>query len=95
MLTSDDRQWYLELIAQCEALPHDEEAQALREGLLKTLEPPAPPDAIAEHTEQLISDYAWALLSEDQAAIREAVKNMRLWLATVFAGELNSSGRPS
>lgn len=94
-MTPETRARYLDLIAQCEALPDDEEAQALREGLLKSLEPPPPPDPIADRTNELIAAYAWALIAKDEAAIRLAVKNMRQWITSVFAGDLNASDSPN
>jgi hypothetical protein len=92
-MTPETRARYLDLIAQCEALPDDEEAQALREGLLKSLEPPPPPDP--DRTNELMVAYAWALIDKDEDAIRLAVKNMRVWLAAVFAGDLNTSSTPN
>jgi cyanate lyase len=90
-MSPETRARYLELIAECDALPDDEDAQALREGLLKSLEPPAPPDPIAERTNELLAVYFWALVDKDEEAIRVAVKNMRQWLMAVFAGDLNTS----
>lgn len=94
-MTPETRARYLDLIAQCEALPDDEEAQALREGLLKSLEPPPPPDPIADRTNELMVAYAWALIDKDEAAISVAVRNMRQWLAAVFAGDLNTTDTPN
>jgi hypothetical protein len=70
---------YLDLIAQCEALPDDEEAQALREGLLKSLEPPPPPDPIADRNNELMAAYAWTVIEEDAVAIHVAVANIQQW----------------
>ena len=82
-----DRKAELErILAECDALPDDPEAQAVACGLRKSLYgPPAKPDTpLAARMRELVQAYALAMIDEDLPRQRELTKIIRMAIASAF-----------
>lgn len=86
-----DRQADLErLLAECDALPDDPEAQAIARALRKsaTAEPDTP---FAARMRGLISDYAFAIHEGDHRRQCETAKAIRLAIASALVPSSDAS----
>ena len=83
-----DRKAELEsILAQCDALPDDPEAQAVACGLRKSLYGPplAPLTPFSEKMHELMSEYCIAMAEEDLVRQRELTHAIRLMLLSAFS----------
>lgn len=79
-----DRQAELaRLIAECDAVPDDPQAQAIGRALRKSAN--AEPDTpFASRMRGLLSDYGRAIMFDDQEGIRRTAKAIRLAIASAL-----------
>ena len=83
-----DRKAELEsILAQCDALPHDLEAQAAARMLRKFFYgPPAKPRTpFADRMHSLMSEYCIAMAEDDLVRQRELTQAIRLMLLSAFS----------
>ena len=83
-----DRKAELErILAECDALPDDPEAQAAGRMLRKFVygPPPPPRTPFADRMRELTQEYALALVDEDLSRQRELTKIMRMMILSAFS----------
>ncbi len=94
-MTPELRAHYLDLIAQCGALPHDEKAQIAKRHFQELLGPPAPEpaDAFADKMHLLISALVVAQVRGNVDDERTVTRQIRQMIAAAFMGASANESR--